>query len=215
MQYFGHRLHARRRCLRPSEPLPRQSQSDLRRDGRRRRNRRRHRGAHRRTDPLAAGELARGGDPAPATDHLANGNGRGHLVRKRNRRSQKAAAHPAPSLPRHRERPPGRGVRRAGALLRRRRHMGAPDALRTAAVVDPRRGTALLRHPLDLLLQPVRRLRTGLLHHVVRRTGRTLRAAEARNGRLPRDRSEKGGGSRSPCARSAKKPFGTARRTAT
>ena len=35
MQYFGHRLHARRRCLRPSEPLPRQSQSDLRRDGRR------------------------------------------------------------------------------------------------------------------------------------------------------------------------------------
>ncbi len=89
---------------------------------------------------------------------------------------------PAPSLPRHRERPPGRGVRRAGALLRRRRHMGAPDALRTAAVVDPRRGTALLRHPLDLLLQPVRRLRIGLLHHVVRRTGRTLRAAEARNG---------------------------------
>ncbi len=60
--------------------------------------------------------------------------------------------------------------------------MGAPDALRTAAVVDPRRGTALLRHPLDLLLQPVRRLRIGLLHHVVRRTGRTLRAAEARNG---------------------------------
>ena len=49
--------------------------------------------------------------------------------------------------------------------------MGAPDALRTAAVVDPRRGTASSGTPLDLLLQPVRRLRIGLLHHVVRRAG--------------------------------------------
>ncbi len=76
------------------------------------------------------------------------------------------------------------GVRRLGRYFDVDATWVRLTLFRTAAVVDPRRGTALLRHPLDLLLQPVRRLRTGLLPSSWNGSPyrRTLRAAEARNG---------------------------------
>lgn len=204
MQYLGHRLHARRRCLHPAERLSRQSQGNLRSNDRRRGDRRRHRSAHRRTDPHAAGELPRGRSPAAATHHRTDGDSRDHPFGERRRERPETAPHPAPPLPRHRKRPSGRRLRRSGPLLRHRRHVGAAYALRAAAAGDPGRGVALRQRPLGILRQPVRRLRAGLLRHVVRRAGRPHGPSAARNG----------GRTRSPCGRSARGPPQAAKPTA-
>ena len=122
MQYFGHRLHARRRCLRPSEPLPRQSQATYAEtaDG----------------DEIVADIEARIAElilsqqensrvvETPLLRQIISQMGTPRTSRPKAKPTQPKSSRASRAVSTATPRTPAwRGVRRAGALLRRRRHM--------------------------------------------------------------------------------------------
>ena len=169
MQHLGGGVHHGHRRLRSPRVLYRKSQKELRQQSRRRGDHRRHRSAHRRTDPLGAGQHPRGRASAHAEHHPPDGLRRGYLrPGQRPGSPLRLAPHPAPPLPRHRERQTRRRLRRNRQILRHRPRLGAAGALPADAPLLFR------RHPLPVLVrapvrQPVRHLPDLLLHHVVRR----------------------------------------------
>ena len=181
MQHFGRGVHDGYRRLSGAGSLSRKPEKDLQGDSRRSRDRRRHRSPHRRTDPIGAGQHPRGRKAPDSEYHPADGHRRGHLRRGAGTKPRRAA-HPAPSLPRHRKRQAGRRLRRHRQVFRRR------SGLDTAGHVP---ADTAHRLPVDSLHaldrsddgQPVRHLRHLLHHHVVCRSGSPHGAPKTRNER--------------------------------
>ena len=119
MQHFGRGVHDGYRRLSGAGSLSRKPEKDLQGDSRRSRDRRRHRSPHRRADPLGAGQHPRGRKAPDSEYHPTDGHRRGHLRRGAGTKPRRAA-HPAPSLPRHRKRQAGRRLRRYRQVFRRR-----------------------------------------------------------------------------------------------